>query len=119
MGKDVETLTCHPDLHRAGAHLRQPLQADAVLHRAGGGAVPGRGEAAPCHGGGFTGFNLVSHKCPCWWQESNSPSLLCATALCSARAELRGSGGGADGSVLLSLCPPFRLSMKIPPTSTP
>lgn len=36
VGKDTRTLTCRSDLHRAGAHLRQPLQADAVLHRPGG-----------------------------------------------------------------------------------
>lgn len=46
MGRDTQPLTCRSDLHRARAHLRQPLQADAVLHRPGDRAVPGGGEAA-------------------------------------------------------------------------
>lgn len=46
VGTDAQPLTCRSDLHRARAHLRQPLQADAVLHRPGDRAVPGGGEAA-------------------------------------------------------------------------
>lgn len=49
----------------------------------------------------------------CLWQETNSPFLLCATALCNAWAELRGFGEGTRGrelmaalcSALLSLSP--------------
>lgn len=44
MGWDTRPLTCCPDLHRARADLREPLQADAVFHRPGDRAVPGRGE---------------------------------------------------------------------------
>lgn len=56
MGRDTWPLTCCPDLHRARADLREPLQADAVFHRPGDRAVPGRGEAA----GGNSG--LIDRK---------------------------------------------------------